>query len=60
MYKSLDVLKSGGGDVPNSVVYKYSDPSCLLSRLVVLSVESVALSLAAEIPDVLLRRVGGK
>ena len=26
MYKSLDVLNSGGGVVPNSVVYKYSDP----------------------------------
>ena len=23
---SLDVLNSGGGVVPNSVVYKYSDP----------------------------------
>ena len=27
IYKSLDVLNSGGGVVPNSVVYKYSDPS---------------------------------
>ena len=27
MYKSLDVLNSGGGVVPNSVVYKYSDPT---------------------------------
>ena len=26
MYKSLDVLNSGGGVVLNSVVYKYSDP----------------------------------
>ena len=26
MYKSLDVLNSGWGVVPNSVVYKYSDP----------------------------------
>ena len=26
-YKSLVVYKSGGGVVPNSVVYKYSDPS---------------------------------
>ena len=37
MYKSLDVLNSGGGVVPNSVVYKYSDPLsarvCLLMKL---------------------------
>ena len=25
-YKSLDVYNSGGGVVPNSDVYKYSDP----------------------------------
>ena len=26
LYKSLDVYNSGGGVVPNSDVYKYSDP----------------------------------
>ena len=33
-YKSLDVYKSGGGVVPNSEVYKYSDPPvrCSLFR----------------------------
>ena len=30
MYKSLDVLNSGWGVVPNSVVYKYSDPLCFV------------------------------
>ena len=39
-YKSLDVYNSGGGVVPNSDVYKYSDPTdhlimaCLLNKLV--------------------------
>ena len=33
MYKSLDVLNSGGGVVPNSVVYKYSDPVNWVIRL---------------------------
>ena len=28
-YKSLDVYNSGGGVVPNSDVYKYSDPLSL-------------------------------
>ena len=32
MYKSLDVLNSGRGVVPNSVVYKYSDPTEGLPR----------------------------
>ena len=32
MYKSLDVLNSGGGVVPNSVVYKYSDPYKYIPR----------------------------
>ena len=26
LYKSMDVYNSGGGVVPNSDVYKYSDP----------------------------------
>ena len=30
-YKSLDVYNSGGGVVPNSDVYKYSDPKKALS-----------------------------
>ena len=29
-YKSLDVYNSGGGVVPNSDVYKYSDPKAVI------------------------------
>ena len=40
-YKSLVVHNSGGGVVPNSVVYKYSDPPCK---------PSVALPLPSRLP----------
>ena len=33
MYKSLDVYNSGGGVVPNSDVYKYSDPAAKRNKL---------------------------
>ena len=47
MYKSLDVLNSGGGVVPNSVVYKYSDP--LFHYIVIRSITPVGHALCLKV-----------